>query len=334
MAKEIDEASEAPLKKYELANLVLEKTPDWAKDIPYQIKRVAVFDYYNAKANAVGKFKKTNEFQEIHFRSKKNPKQSCYIPKPAVKELGVYHTKLGKLKAAEKIETETDSRITYERGRYYLIVGHNINQYANCESQAEGTVSIDPGVRAFIAFYAGDCCGKIGEQDIQRIYRLCLHLDRLIGKRDVERKHRKRVNMKRAIGRIRNKIKDLIDELHHKTALFLCSNFKSILLPTFETKPMTKKNQRKILSRTARQMLTFSHYKFKRFLKHKAYEMGVQVIDVNEAYTSKTCSWNGTVKNIGGAKWITDGKTAVDRDYNGARGIMLRALRDNSLSEK
>ena len=37
------------------------------------------------------------------------------------------------------------------------------------------------------------------------------------------------------------------------------------------------------------------------FLKHKAYEYGKTVIDVNEAYTSKTVSWTGElVPNLGG----------------------------------
>ena len=84
-------------------------------------------------------------------------------------------------------------------------------------------------------------------------------------------------------------------------------------------------------------MLTFAHFRFKQLLKHKAAELGADVMDVNEAYTSKTVSWTGEVKNIGGAKYVTSGrgknKVVVDRDYNGARGIMLRALRDNSLRD-
>jgi putative transposase len=318
------------LTKFKLAELVIAKTPEWARDIPYQIKRGAIFDYWKAKSNAIKKYKKTNEVQVIRFRSKKNPNQSCYIPKSAVKKSGVYPKKLQSLKSSETMETEIDSRLVYERGRYYLSVGQRANQRS--ESQAEGIAALDPGVRTFITFYAGDCCGKLGEQDIQRIYRLCLNLDRLISKRSQERKHRKRNNMKRAIWRMRNKINDLINELHHKVALFLCTNFKTILLPTFETKSMTERDKRKITSKTARNMLTLSHYRFKKFIQHKAQEMGVEVIEVSEAYTSKTCSWNGNVKEIGNAKWIRDGKIVVDRDYNGARGIMLRALRDNSLS--
>ena len=331
--------------KYELANAVIATTPEWAKEIPYQIKRSAVFDYCKARNNAIKKFKTTKQFQNVSFRTAKNPRQSCYIPKTAVKTLGIYHTILGQLETAETLETQTDCRLILENGRYYLIVGfgysHNNNNNNSAtttsESQASGIVAIDPGVRTFITFYSDDCCGKLGEHDLKRIFRLCIGLDKLISKRAIERKHRKRNNMKRAIWRLRNKIKDLIDELHYKAALFLCRNFKIILLPTFETKQMTKRTERKINNKSTRQMLTFAHLRFKQFIKHKAIELGVEVIDVNEAYTSQTVSWTGEIKNIGKAKFITSGKgknkIVVDRDYNGARGIMLRALRDNSLRD-
>ena len=77
-------------------------------------------------------------------------------------------------------------------------------------------------------------------------------------------------------------------------------------------------------------MMTFAHYHFKQFLKHKAYETCKLVLDVNEAYTSKTCSWTGEVKNnLGGAKvMVGRDSQRMDRDINGARGIFLRALGD------
>ena len=54
------------------------------------------------------------------------------------------------------------------------------------------------------------------------------------------------------------------------------------------------------------------------------------MLDVNEAYTSKTRSWDGTIKcNLGGASVIRDESGfGMDRDVNGARGIFLRALGD------
>ena len=94
---------------------------------------------------------------------------------------------------------------------------------------------------------------------------------------------------------------------------------------------MIIRGKRCLQRQSVRSMLTFAHYRFKTFLKHKAFEMGKRVLDVNEAYTSKTVSWTGeVVKNLGGAKVIRsriDGRV-MDRDINDARGIFLRALVD------
>ena len=55
------------------------------------------------------------------------------------------------------------------------------------------------------------------------------------------------------------------------------------------------------------------------------------MLDVNEAYTSKTRSWDGAVNTkLGSAKVIRDENGfGMDRDINGARGIFLRALGDS-----
>lgn len=66
-------------------------------------------------------------------------------------------------------------------------------------------------------------------------------------------------------------------------------------------------------------------------MENKAFEHGKIVIETNEAYTSKTVSWTGEiVNNLGGAKVIRSKKTGLqmDRDLNGDRGILLRALVD------
>ena len=104
-----------------------------------------------------------------------------------------------------------------------------------------------------------------------------------------------------------------------------------ILLPTFEISVMSRKAKRRIRSKSVRQMLTLSQYKFKQFIKHKAQEYDKIVVDLNEAYTSKTVSWTGEIiNNLGGSKII---KSRIDDKIincglNGARGIYLRALVD------
>ena len=124
---------------------------------------------------------------------------------------------------------------------------------------------------------------------------------------------------------------NLVDELHWQTARWLTSNYKVILLPSFETQDMTRRAGRKIRSKTARMMLSFRHYEFKQRLKWKACQRGAVVLEVNEAYTSKTRSWDGSVEEkLGGRTVVRDEKGfGMDRDLNGARGIFLRALGDS-----
>lgn len=307
---------------------ILSSLPDFCKSVPYQIKSIAVKDACKAVSNAKSKYKKTGLIQKVKFRSRKNPYQSCYIPKSAVKDLGIYHTILGQLSYAEKLPRNFgDCRLVCAYGQHYLCVPEEVTTQ-KAENQGR-VVGLDPGIRTFFTFFSEKSVGKIGLGDFSRIQRLCHHLDGLIS-RLITTDAKQRQRMKKAASRIRLKIRALIDELHHKSAKFLVDNFDVILLPTFETSQMALKAHRKIRSKSVRNMLSFAHYRFKQFLKHKAYDTGKLVLDVCEAYTSKTVSWTGEIINVGGAKSIQskiDGRV-MDRDVNGARGIFLRALVD------
>ena len=132
--------------------------------------------------------------------------------------------------------------------------------------------------------------------------------------------------MRRAANRMRLRIENLVQELHRQAALFLIDSFDLILLPGFETSEMVERRRRRIRSKTVRNLLSLAHYRFKLFIRHKADEVGAIVLDVNEAYTTKTVSWTGELlEGLGGASVVVehDGER-MDRDYNGARGIYLR----------
>ncbi len=303
---------------------LIQKAPEWAKDVPYQIKSLAVKDACDAVKAAKRKFKVTGKFNEVKFRRRKAPKQSIYVPKSAVKDRGVYHTLLGKIRYAEKLPDDIcDSRLVFLHGMFYLSVPYS-SPTSISENQGR-VVAIDPGVRTFTTFFSEDNCGKLGISDFSRIQRLCSHLDNLIS-RQSKATHCKKQRMQRAVRKMRLKLKDLIEELHFKTALFFVKNFDVILLPTFETSNMTTKAKRKIRSKTVRNLLSFAFYKFSQILEQKAFEYGKTVLRVSEAYTSQTCSWNGEMKKIGSAKKIKDGNTVLDRDMNSARGILIRWL--------
>ncbi len=307
---------------------ILDTLPEWCKEVPYQIKSIAIKDACTAVREAKKKYKLTGQTQKVKFRSRKDKIQSCYIPKSAVKEQGIYHTILGKIRYTEQLPDNIgDCRLVFHHGQHYICIPHDVPQTMS-EKQGR-VVALDPGVRSYITLFTEDSFGWIGSGDIGRIQRLCYFLDNLIS-RSTKAKAKQRQRLRKAADRLRLRIRHLIDEMHHKVARFLVDNFDVILLPTFDVSRMVIKRARKLRSKSVRQMLSWAHYRFELFLKHKAFETGKMVLDCSEAYTSKTVSWTGEIiHNLGGRKVIVgrDG-FRMDRDINGARGIFLRALGD------
>ena len=308
---------------------ILNSLPEWAKSVPFQIKSIAIKDACLAVKAAKNGFNKDGQIRKCRFRSRKDTKQSIFIPKSAIKHCGIYHSRLGQCQIKEALPAEfSDGRLTLAYGEYYLIVSEQV-QPVQTDNQGR-LVALDPGVRTFMTFFSETSFGWLGNDSNLFIQKLCFRLDKLVSKISSSPSRQKR-RLKKAASRLRCKIKNLIKELHHKTARFLVDNFDVILLPTFETSQLVSKSRRKLRNKSVRQMLTLSHYGFKTFLKWKAWEQSKKVIDCNEAYTSKTVSWTGEiVKNLGGALNIKSLSTGLkmNRDLNGARGIFLRALVD------
>ncbi|MGB3204154.1 MAG: transposase [Crinalium sp.] len=312
-----------------IAPHILGALPEWAKSVPYQIKKIAVKDACLAVKAAKKGFGKDQQIRKCKFRSRKDKQQTIFIPKTAIKDCGVYHTILGQCTLKEALPNGfSDGRLTLAYGEYYLIVSSEV-QPQRTENQGR-VVALDPGVRTFMTFFSESSYGWLGDDSNLRIQKLCFKLDKLISKISKSRSRRKQ-RLKKAADRLRAKIQHMVKELHHKTAKFLVKNFDVILLPSFESSQMVSKSRRKIRSKSVRQMLTLSHYQFKKHLEWKAIVFGkVALTDINEAYTSKTVSWTGEVVKIGGSRVIKskiDGN-CMNRDLNGARGIFLRALVD------
>lgn len=312
---------------------IIKELPEWTKPVPYQIKSIAVKDACLAVQNAIRKFKKLGVNSHVKFRSRKEPTQSCFIPNSAITNHGIYHTILGVIRYTEPLpDNQKDSRLIWRAGRLFLKIPFHSLPVPYGENQAR-VVAVDPGIRNFATFFSDTICGHIGQYDFGRIQRLAAYADKLISRMSKVGIQKKR-KMKLALHRMSDKIKNLVEELHHKTALFLVKNFDLILLPVFETSDMSLKYKRKIRSKTVRNMMTFSHFKFKRFLQHKAFEYGKKMLEVSEAYTSKTHPETGELMKIGGTKSIKlSNNTRIDRDLNGARNILLRALVDSPVSK-
>ena len=307
----------------EVRKIQKDNHPEWAYDCPQRIREHAMLDACNAVKNAKLKCKRTGAFQNVGYRTRKDTKQRFGFDKQSLKQ---NHLFIGKHKikfhSTEVIDVKKEgTRIVRQNGRWFIITPIDYKT-KKPENQRLGIVALDCGVRTFQTYYSPFTSGKIGNGDFNRIFRICYRIDNIISKMS-KSDYRGRKRLKKARNRLYWKIKDLISDIHHKSASFLVKNFDTILIPTFETSNMVQK----LRSKTARAMLSWGHYRFKEFLKFKGREYSCNVIEVNEAYTSKTCSSCGKVQNIGSKKiFRCKCGLEMDRDLNGAKNIYLRNI--------
>ncbi len=208
--------------------------------------------------------------------------------------------------------------------------------------------ALDPGVRTFqTGFDTDGTAFELGSvKDERRILRLCQHLDALESRRHAKSlsdsnrfalRYKKRRNMGRAAARMRERIRDLVEELHKKASLWLCRNYDAILIPEFQTSRMAKRSEeRQISNKTCRMMYTWAHFRFRQRLIHKAREYPrCNVVVVREDYTSKTCGRCGHLnKKLRGEKTYScrneNCSYVADRDISAARNILLRYLTEHT----
>ncbi|MGB5713764.1 MAG: transposase, partial [Waterburya sp.] len=237
------------------------------------------------------------------------------------------------LKASEPIPLccEQATGLTWNKGRWFATFPLPVNPVDN---HSDGIIALDPGVRCFQTGFDGHRFIEFGKGDIGRITRLCQHLDNLMS-RISQATGSSGSSMRKAANRMRNRIRNLIDEAHRQIAHYLTTNYRVIFLPTFETSQMVAKSKRKIRSKTARQMLGWAHYRFSQVLANQAELTNTRLISGSEAYTSKTCTKCGHIHTtLGGSKVFKCPSCGhkLPRDWNGALGILLRALRDTSFT--
>ena len=298
--------------------------PEWVKQLPGHQLQEAVSDavdaYNQARKNGGdGNFKSCRAYSQVIKFKVGNFKNGTWYQR-TTKNLQF------KSKQVIPVECAYGTQLVYQKGKWYGCFPEYIEI---APTNRERVIALDPGIRTFLTGYDGENVLEVGKKDIGRINRLCSHLDRLMSKISLSKSKRQRYKQRQAATRTREKIRNLIKDLHNKVASFLVYNYKVIFLPTFESSQMVLKQTRKIKAKTARNMLTFSPYKFAQHLTQMANRKNCLVVRCNESYTSKTCPECGTIhEKLGSSKYFKCPKCHYqsDRDLNGARNIMIRAL--------
>ena len=314
-----------------------ESKTSWVLETPMEIRDGAMDDLIKAFESNMAKKKINPEHHfDLSFRSRKSV-QTIKIPGKCVKEGKFFKSFVGTSASLGSYEDFKDfhGEIKIQKDRigdlYMIVIKKVTSSDRHVNPNDLKVVALDPGVRTFNTSIDSD--GSILEfapGEISRIYRLCHYMDLLQSKAfDVTKyKSRSRYRMRKAWHRSIKRIKDLVTEVHRKSVNLLCSKYDVIFLPRFESSEMCNRAGRHISKKTARAMMTWSHFRFKELLKSKALETGSIVVDVTEEYTSKTCSCCGNIHSrLGSSKVFSCPSCGIimDRDVNGARNILFKS---------
>lgn len=304
-------------------NKVYQIENTWMLDIPYDVRDEALRDLLSNYKSNFEKQKSTKIPFEINYRSKKTHNSINILDKHWTRKSGVFPNAYKKWETENKKTLPTKlnytSRLIYTPLKeFYLCIPKPLNIRSESKAPENSIVSLDPGVRTFLTGY--DVNGRyfeIGKNDVSRLMRLQHYRNKLQGT--------KTQGIKKVLKRLSKKIQNLVKDLHEKTSKWLCLNYKYILIPKLNFHNF-KKMRRKQRSR----MAILSHCAFvdKLVEKQRGFPL-CNVKVVQEAYTSKTCTNCGNLKNnLGGNKTYSCTKCGikVDRDVNGARNILLKTF--------
>jgi transposase len=346
------------------------RTPERMKHIPYEVRDSPIRDLMKA-TSALRAQKKRKGKLKLKFKCRKDAASSITLRARQLNcktaRSSIWPSLFGTIKDRSVMRTEKggilpsifkhDARLIYERKTdFYFLCIPIVTKVSRPETQgptnpvAMGTktekkpvIAIDPGVRTFATCY--DPCGCVVEWSHSKsphlLYWLQRKATRLEKRAELATGRRKR-RLSAAAARIRSRSVDLVNELHRKLTLWLCREYKTILLPKFATREIIRHcspngdRRRKIGRKTAGELVRQAHYRFRMHLQHKAAELGATVILCKESYTSMTCGKCGKLnRSLGGQKCFQCPycKCEMDRDHNGARNILLRYISYESVNQ-
>ena len=310
---------------------------EWEFETPKEIRAYSVKEFITRTSTNIDNIKKglITRFK-MNYKTKKQ-KQTIKIQKKSVKfENGgflIYHTllkdpiKVGKrTKKMRNIEINHDIDLHYDGLRYYLLIPQKrkikTDKEKKPDKQSEHIVALDPGVRTFQTGFGVNSLfeSKINKEKQERYYKKIQKLQSLRAKKQIKHNPRKKIL------KLFQKISNITDETHFKLVNYLTDTYNDILLPSFESQDMVVS---KILPKSTKRQMNFNqHFKFKTRLKERCEAMkNTRLHIVNEAYTSKTCTKCGHIKeNLGSNSTYCCEQCGcvMKRDFVGARNIFLK----------
>ena len=326
---------------YKLGKLLMENQPKWLKDVGLNNHscRLAIKEALIGIKTNIKKGEKFN----MKLKTKKDLIQTILLEKSVFQEK--WKTLFAKYKLDDKYVFRNlqmsdniwkydfcDSNLSYHKVLNTITL--NLTYNDNIKQTKKTKVgALDQGERNFMTLYSDDSVCKLGINCEEKILKVCKEMDIICSRIDNKyyyKNHEKvnvhanrKRNLRKAFHRKIRYVKNLINELHNQIINYLVSHYGKIIISPFETQEMVTK----LVSKVARMMNTLQFYKFRTKLQSKCDEYGCNLVVKEESFTTKTCTRCGNIKNnVGGAKvYRCDNcKLVIDRDYGGARNIMLK----------
>jgi putative transposase len=322
--------------------------PWWSSKPHSRISRGAIDKFCSSLNSAISNYKnKNNNGFIMKYRTKKSPTDYLHFEDKSfpsilkkIKSRYWYTTKDRKRKCLSFSEIQCNNKgieIIHDkiRNRYFLHYPIEIDWYPNDDrrndsqvgsvSKRNQIISLDPGIRKFMVGYdpEGNCI-FVGEGANKEIIGKLKQIDDLNSFIELEDDLVVRDRMKIDKHILWLKIKNMVDEMHWKTIKYITDNYDTILLPDFKISQMIK--SKKIGKSTKRMMCMYSFHRFKEKLKYKCNNKGINLIIVDESYTSKTCGCCGYINDTQGKESLKciNCHNEIDRDASGARNIFIK----------
>jgi putative transposase len=324
---------------------------DWELNTPKEIRAEAINDVCKAYKTGFTNLKNGNvKFFNVNYRKKKN-NTSIVIPKTFIKYENnslilapTFLEKNSKLKIGRKTRKklqdsftiEHDSRIIRKQNDYWLLVP--IKTSTSDKIKPINYCGIDPGCKTFMTTFGNNNFieykqNKILIDNINKKLKFFKQQRENKGLMSVKRKKYRRRYRKPALTKIEKTKSNLIDELHWSTITDIVKENDVIFYGDIKSHDIVKRNKNKTLNRD---MNDLKFYLFKLRLTFKAEERNKKIFNVNESYTTLTCSSCGNVYDVKTAKIYkcqnkecSHNGHVIDRDMNAAKNILMKGIMKN-----
>ena len=329
---QVEKQSLAVLKK-DMKSSRNEGVHDWELETPKEIRAGAVNDVCKAYKTGFANLKLGNiRHFRLGFRKKSRPNKCLLLPKSLVKnvhgKINIAPTLLkesssismGKntIKKHGDIVIDHDCRLVKQRNEYWLIVP--VPMVVQPRKPPVNYCGIDPGVKTFMTAFGNKGCTEYKHNDAI--------LRKLDGKikmmKDARAPMRRRV-LKRKINKVEKRKENLINELHWKTIHQLLKHNDFIFYGDIKSHDIVRNGKNRTLNTS---MNNLKFFKFKERLIFKSVEMGKQIFETKEHFTTQTCSFCGNVYKPGLSRVYKCSSCMrnIGRDVNAAKNILMKGI--------